>query len=114
MNDSNIYISLPQSTLVFSKKVHLEDIATILCIDKDIENNINKIELFSFPSQSKQQVISINLLFLKVKTPPIPSLYPRLIKEQTLLTLDTQKLLYTTRKKKFQKSLLIQKHYSLC
>ncbi|MDD6401938.1 MAG: stage V sporulation protein AA [Lachnospiraceae bacterium] len=59
MNDSNIYISLPQSTLVFSKKVHLEDIATILCIDKDIENNINKLELFSFPSQSKQQVISI-------------------------------------------------------
>lgn len=68
MNDSTLYISMPQSTLVFSKTVHLEDIATLFCLDLDITNTVNKIELFTFQKSDTMQVITIMKIIELIST----------------------------------------------
>lgn len=48
MEQKNVYIALEQSILVQNKDVCLEDIATVFCIDKDINTGIRKLKLFHF------------------------------------------------------------------
>ncbi len=60
MSNANIYIALEQSILVNNKKVTLDDIATIFCVNKDINVDIRKIKLHQFTdSEQDYAVISV-------------------------------------------------------
>lgn len=60
MENTTIYISLEQSTMVNSRKVHIGDIATIFCIDKDISFKVSNAEIMVFNNtEQDQSVITI-------------------------------------------------------
>lgn len=60
MENTTIYISLEQSTMVNSRKVHIGDIATIFCIDKDISFKVSNTEIMVFKNtEQDQSVITI-------------------------------------------------------
>lgn len=68
MDKTEIYISLDQSVLVPNKKVCLEDISTLFCIDTNLLNNIKSIELFTFTdSEIDQKVITIMKIIEVIK-----------------------------------------------
>ena len=60
---TNIYIALEQSVLVQSRKVHIEDIATIFCPDKDLSHQIKKSEVFVFSNTEQDQSV-VTIVYL--------------------------------------------------
>ncbi len=60
MSNIVVYFKADQSVSVSNRKVKIEDIGKIYCKDKDIEYEINKMEVFKFDeSNNSQQVVSI-------------------------------------------------------
>lgn len=57
MENQTLYFALEQSTLVSSRNVHMEDIATIFCRNKDIYHHIAKLELLTMPDGEQSQVV---------------------------------------------------------
>lgn len=55
--DSIVYLSLSASTMVTSKHVHLEDVASIFCSNPEIAHNIKKISLFTFHDNEQGQLV---------------------------------------------------------
>ncbi|MBQ9278531.1 MAG: stage V sporulation protein AA [Lachnospiraceae bacterium] len=81
MDTKTLYLSLEQSILVNSRKVHIGDIAKIFCTDKDIYNTLSKMFVFTFPNtEDGQQVVTsmklielINITFKDLIIIPIGS-----------------------------------------
>ena len=46
--ETTVYLSLDASTMVASKQVHIEDIASVFCSQPDIMHDVKKIKLFTF------------------------------------------------------------------
>ncbi len=60
MSSNTIYLSLGQSKMVPSRKVLLQDIATILCNDKNIQYAVSNIYVLTFnDSEQDQAVITV-------------------------------------------------------
>lgn len=69
MENINLYIALEQSTLVASKRVHIEDIATVFCLNQDISYDVKKTELFTFTdNEQEQSVITILKIIEAIST----------------------------------------------
>ena len=66
MESTNLYIALEQSTLVSSKKVHIEDIATLFCLDADISYDVKKTVLFTFSDNEQEQSVITILKLIEV------------------------------------------------
>lgn len=60
---TTVYIALEQSILVQSKKVHIEDIATVFCTDAELSHQIKRAEVFVF-SNTKQDQAVITIMYL--------------------------------------------------
>lgn len=55
-----LYISLEQSVLVENKETTINDIASVFCINPDINYGVKKLQIYKFPKQEYgQQVISV-------------------------------------------------------
>lgn len=57
MEQNTLYIALEQSTLVNSRKVHIGDIATIFCSDKDVSYQVSKTEILVFSNTEQDQAV---------------------------------------------------------
>lgn len=57
MENLTLYFALEQSVLVSSRKVHIEDISTLYCRDKDIYHGISKIEILTMPDGEESQMV---------------------------------------------------------
>ena len=69
MENAAVYISLEQSTLVPSRNVHIGDIATIFCINKDISCGVTKIPVCVFSNtEQDQMVVSVMKLIELIST----------------------------------------------
>lgn len=67
VDNQTIYLSLSPSILVTSRKVCIEDIATIFCANPDIRFAVQKIELFTFQNDEQDQaVITVLALIQKI------------------------------------------------
>ena len=64
MNETKLYISLEQSTMVNSRKVHIGDIAKLFTTDKDVYYKVSKLSIFTFPNteQGQQVVTAMKLI----------------------------------------------------
>ncbi len=75
MEKTSVYISLEQSTLVSSRKVHIEDIATIFCRDKDISHQIRKTEVMIFHNTNKDQAVVTMMKLIELITKQFPFIH---------------------------------------
>lgn len=57
MEHNTLYIALQQSTLVNSRQVHIGDIATIFCIDRDVSHQVAKTEILVFSNTEQDQAV---------------------------------------------------------
>ncbi|MBP3622297.1 MAG: stage V sporulation protein AA [Lachnospiraceae bacterium] len=57
MERVTLYFALEQSILVASRKVHIEDIATIYCRNKDFYHQVAKLEVTTMPDGEQSQVV---------------------------------------------------------
>lgn len=57
MENRTLYFALEQSTLVAARKVHIGDIATIYCRNKDIYHKISKTEILTMPDGEQSQIV---------------------------------------------------------
>lgn len=57
MENTTIYIALEQSTMVNSRKVHIGDISTIFCVDKDISFRVSNTEILVFSNTEQDQIV---------------------------------------------------------
>ncbi len=57
MENQTLYFALEQSTLVSSRKIHIEDIATLYCRDKDIYHKIARTEVATIPDCEEGQIV---------------------------------------------------------
>lgn len=55
--ETTIYLSLDASTMVASRQVHIEDIASVFCSQPDIMHNVKKIKLFTFHDNEQGQSV---------------------------------------------------------
>lgn len=60
---TTVYIALEQSILVQSKKIHIEDIATVFCTDATLSHQIKKAEVLVF-SNTKQDQAVVTIMYL--------------------------------------------------
>lgn len=66
MNNQNIYFALSQSTLVHSRSVKLDDIATVFSNENDVLNNARNIQIIKLDEQNDQQVITALYIVKKI------------------------------------------------
>lgn len=52
-----VYLSLDASTMVTSKQVHIEDIASVFCSKPDIMHAVKKIKLYTFHDNEQGQIV---------------------------------------------------------
>lgn len=58
-----IYLKAEQSSYVNHEKIHIGDIASVFCEDKEIEKKIKNIVLYEFDEKTKKkESFSINLI----------------------------------------------------
>ena len=57
MENLTLYIALEQSTLVNAKKVHIGDIATIFCRNKEISHQVSNMEILVMPDGEQNQIV---------------------------------------------------------
>jgi stage V sporulation protein AA len=57
MENVNVYIALDQSILVPNKGVHIEDIATVFCTNKDIAEGVKKLKLLQFTNTDMEYAV---------------------------------------------------------
>lgn len=57
MENTTLYIALEQSTLVNSRKVHIGDISTIFCTNKDISFKVSNTEILVFSNTEQDQMV---------------------------------------------------------
>lgn len=55
--ETTVYLSLDASTMVASKQVHIEDIASVFCSQPDIMHDVKKIKLFTFRDNEQGQLV---------------------------------------------------------
>lgn len=75
MSANTIYISLGQSVMVPSRKVTINDIATVLCSDKNIQNSISGISVITFNDTEQNQAVVTAMKIIELiekKYPDIP------------------------------------------
>lgn len=60
---TSVYIALEQSILVQSRKVYIEDIATVFCPDPDLSHKIKKTEVIHFTNTEQDQTV-ITIMYL--------------------------------------------------
>lgn len=66
MERITLYFSLEQSTLVSSRKVHIEDIATVYCRNPDIYHSVSKIEVVTMPDREQSQMVITALKLIQL------------------------------------------------
>lgn len=66
MEKINLYFSLEQSTLVPERKVHIGDIATIFCLDKDISCDVEKTLITTLSNTPKDQTVISALKIIQI------------------------------------------------
>ena len=52
-----VYLSLDASTMVTSKQVHIEDIASVFCSKPDVMHAVKKIKLYTFHDNEQEQIV---------------------------------------------------------
>ena len=55
--ETTVYLPLDASTMVASKQVHIEDIASVFCSQPDIMHDVKKIKLFTFRDNEQGQLV---------------------------------------------------------
>ncbi len=75
MEKDTIYISLEQSILVGSRKIHVGDIATIYCRDKDISHSVDEMEIITIPSEEESQVVITAMKLIQIISNKHPGIH---------------------------------------
>lgn len=75
MEKTSVYIALEQSTLVSSRKVHIGDISTVFCLDKDISHQIHKTEIMVFHNTNKDQAVVTMMKLIELITKQFPHVH---------------------------------------
>lgn len=66
---NTIYIKLKQSCKVEKKEVYVEDVAWILCLDKEVERQCKKIQVYTLEGKkNERKVVSILKIIGEIKT----------------------------------------------
>lgn len=63
---TTVYIALEQSVLVQSKKVHIEDIATVFCTDADLSHKIKKSDVLTFTNTEQNQAVVTSMYLISI------------------------------------------------
>ncbi|MBO5426460.1 MAG: stage V sporulation protein AA [Lachnospiraceae bacterium] len=75
MEKDTIYISLEQSILVGSRKIHIGDIATIYCRNQEIAHSVRKLEITTFPAEEESQVVITAMKLIEIISKNHPEIH---------------------------------------
>lgn len=75
MEKDTIYISLEQSILVGSRKIHIGDIATIYCPKQDVSHSVEKLEITTFPAEEESQVVITAMKLVEIISKKHPEIH---------------------------------------
>ena len=64
MEKKIIYLKAEQSSYVNHEKIHIGDIASVFCEDKEIEKKIKNIVLYEFDEKNEKEAVSYTHLTL--------------------------------------------------
>lgn len=75
MEKDTLYIALEQSILVGSRKVHIGDISTIYCRDRDISHAVEKTEILTLPGDEENQVVITAMKLIQIISKNYPHIH---------------------------------------